>query len=123
MMRESRVRSHSCDPPAPHNKSIAEHLETPKLLARVNVSSAERHQHEHSPGRANLGAVPAGPAAPVAPQHVHADDHWPICRCGHPMHPNKIELRRGVRLERYECPRQRWWNKWWHPYIWQPPRH
>jgi hypothetical protein len=70
-----------------------------------------------------IGAVPAGPAAPVAPQHVHADDHWPICRCGHPMHPNKIELRRGVRLERYECPRQRWWNKWFHPYIWQPPRH
>jgi hypothetical protein len=74
-----------------------------------------------------LGAVPAGPAAPVTPapvtpQTVKADDHWPICRCGHPMHPNKIELRRGVRLERYECPRQRWWNSWLHPYVWQPPR-
>jgi hypothetical protein len=66
-------------------------------------------------------AVAAGAAAPGPPQ-MKSDDHWPICRCGHPMHPNKIELRRGVRLERFECPRQRWWNRWWHPYVWQPPR-
>ena len=70
----------------------------------------------------NVAGSAAGPAAPVAQQTVKADDHWPICRCGHPMHPNRIELRRGVRLERFECPRQRWWNGWLHPYVWQPPR-
>jgi hypothetical protein len=66
-----------------------------------------------------------GAAVPVAAQAaptVRADDHWPICRCGHPMHPNRVELRRGVRLERFECPKQRWWNQWFHPYVWQPPR-
>jgi len=38
------------------------------------------------------------------------------------MHPNKIEVRRGVQLERFECPRQRWWNMLLHPYAWLPPR-
>jgi hypothetical protein len=78
-----------------------------------------------SPTPGDMAAVPAPSPVPVpvaAPKQVKADDHWPICRCGHPMHPNKIELRRGVRLERYECPRQRWWNSFLHPYVWQPPR-
>jgi hypothetical protein len=69
-----------------------------------------------------LGAVPVGPAKPVAPKTVDAHDQWPVCRCGRPMHPNKIELRRGVRMERFECPAQRWWNRWHHPYAWLPPR-
>lgn len=75
------------------------------------------------------GAAPPGPAptpTPVsaaAPPQVHADDHWPICRCTHPMHPHKVELRRGVKLERFKCPRRRWWNGLKHPDVWQPPRH
>ncbi|HEX2208200.1 MAG TPA: hypothetical protein VHG93_11000 [Longimicrobium sp.] len=73
------------------------------------------------------GPTVAGSAAPaaaaVAPQHRSADDHWPICRCTHPMHPHRVELRRGVKMERFACPRRRWWNQWWHPYVWQPPRH
>ena len=68
------------------------------------------------------GAGAAAAAAASLPKTVNADDHWPICRCGHPMHPNKIELRRGVQLERFECPRQRWWNMLLHPYAWLPPR-
>lgn len=72
------------------------------------------------------GATPGDAAGPAAaaqpPQMKPTGDHWPTCRCGHPMHPNKVELRRGVQLERFECPRQRWWNKWFHPYVWQPPR-
>ncbi|HEX6368895.1 MAG TPA: hypothetical protein VF006_08180 [Longimicrobium sp.] len=74
------------------------------------------------------GGNPGGAAGPAAapagqqPQNKHLGDHWPTCRCGHPMHPSKIETRRGVRLERFECPRQRWWNSFLHPYVWQPPR-
>lgn len=74
-------------------------------------------------GAAGAGAAPSPALGPIAaPQQVNADDHWPICRCGHPMHPHKIELRRGVRLERFKCPRRRLWNQWRHPNVWQPPR-
>jgi hypothetical protein len=61
-------------------------------------------------------------AESVAPPQAKADDHWPICRCTHPMHPARLEKRRGVLLERFKCPRRRWWNMWHHPYVWQPPR-
>ncbi len=64
--------------------------------------------------------VVAGP--PAGAQQVKADDHWPICRCTHPMHPHKLEMRRGVQLERYRCPHRRRWNKFSHPDVWQPPR-
>ncbi|HEU0299456.1 MAG TPA: hypothetical protein VFR37_08385 [Longimicrobium sp.] len=70
--------------------------------------------------RQTAGSVEAGPAA--AAQQRKADDHWPICRCTHPMHPHTIEERRGVSLERYRCPQRRWWNQWFHPDVWQPPR-
>ncbi|HEX5868998.1 MAG TPA: hypothetical protein VFY65_01210 [Longimicrobium sp.] len=54
---------------------------------------------------------------------MKSDDHWPVCRCSHPMHPHRVELRRGVKLERFSCPKRRWWNMWRHPHVWQPPRH
>ena len=78
-----------------------------------------------TPGATPGGADRPGAAAAAGaalPPTVDAHDQWPICRCGAPMHPNKVELRRGVRLERFECPRQRWWNAWLHPYAWLPPR-
>lgn len=71
-------------------------------------------------GQASDGVV----AAPVQPGPAVKDvhDHWPLCRCGHPMHPHRVELRRGVRMERFKCPRRRWWNPWFHPNAWQPAR-
>jgi hypothetical protein len=53
------------------------------------------------------------------------DDDIPellYCGCGHPMHPDHLEERRGVMLERYTCPRRRWWNAWHHPHAWMAPR-
>lgn len=61
-------------------------------------------------------------AAPRQPPQHKSDDHWPICRCGHPTHPQKVEERHGRQLERFACPLRRWWNGWRHPFIWQPPR-
>lgn len=74
--------------------------------------------------------TPTTPATPAAragiPPHVAAgDDHgqgWPVCRCGHPMHPSRLETRRGIPMERFECPRHRWWNAWRHPVVWETPR-
>lgn len=44
------------------------------------------------------------------------------CRCGTPMHPDHVEMHHGKRLERYSCPRRRWWNAMWHPHAWMEPR-
>ena len=44
------------------------------------------------------------------------------CRCGHPMHPDHLEEHHGMMLERYACPRRRWWNALWHPRAWLEPR-
>ena len=68
-----------------------------------------------------------GTAAPantsVQTPHVVEDVHDLLyCRCGHPMHPEDVEERRGMMLERYRCPQRRWWNGWHHPYGWAVPR-
>jgi hypothetical protein len=49
-------------------------------------------------------------------------DHLIYCRCGRPMHPDHLEKRRGVMMERYSCPVERWWNTWMHPHAWMAPR-
>ncbi|HET7459833.1 MAG TPA: hypothetical protein VFJ82_01245 [Longimicrobium sp.] len=46
----------------------------------------------------------------------------PHCRCGTPLHPDHVEMHRGKLLERYSCPRRRWWNHLWHPHAWMEPR-
>ena len=46
----------------------------------------------------------------------------PQCRCGHPMHPDHVEKHRGQLMERYSCPRRRWWNAWRHRHAWMEPR-
>jgi hypothetical protein len=77
-----------------------------------------------TPGGSTSG-TPAG-ISTTPPLNVRVgDDHgegWPVCRCGHPMHPSGIEKRRGIPLERFECPKHRWWNVFWHPVVWQDPR-
>jgi hypothetical protein len=71
-------------------------------------------------GTTGIGTVP-GPIA-RAP-HVLEDTHDLLyCRCAHPMHPEHVEKRRGVLLERYRCPQRRWWNALHHPYSWAVPR-
>jgi hypothetical protein len=93
------------------------------MFPRLEGNSMNIPTNEQVAGAAAAGPAPAPAPGPIAaPQHVHADDHWPVCRCSHPMHPHKVELRRGVPLERYKCPRRRWWNQWRHPNVWQPPR-
>ncbi|HYJ79625.1 MAG TPA: hypothetical protein VEW03_08505 [Longimicrobiaceae bacterium] len=47
---------------------------------------------------------------------------WPVCRCGTPMHPHKVHQSAGGPLERYACPKRRWWNCFLHPYAWLDPR-
>jgi hypothetical protein len=65
-----------------------------------------------------------GTITPVPrPQPTSADKlHLLYCGCGHPMHPEHLEKRRGVMLERYHCPQRRWWNAWHHPHAWMAPR-
>ena len=60
--------------------------------------------------------------APARPAADPDDEPWPVCRCGHPTHPHKLERRRGVMMERFVCPRRRWWNTWFHPAYWRAPR-
>ncbi|MBV9109341.1 MAG: hypothetical protein JO306_08040 [Gemmatimonadetes bacterium] len=91
------------------------------------------------PGQAATGtvtdaAVPASAAAatPAAadatavsralPRAGLATDSTPHCACGTPQHPDHVEKRHGITLERYDCPRRRWWNAWQHPHSWMPPR-
>lgn len=70
---------------------------------------------------ATAAAAPAAAAArggglrPAAPGTPH-------CNCGTPMHPDHIEMHRGTLLERYACPRRRWWNFPMHPHSWMTPR-
>lgn len=66
-------------------------------------------------------AAPAQPQPKLQPAAGHPSG-FPMCRCGHPTHPHRLERRRGVMMERYVCPRQRWWNNWWHTDHWLPPR-
>ena len=58
----------------------------------------------------------------VRPRTVDDTHDLLYCRCAHPMHPEHVEKRRGVMLERYRCPQRRWWNAWHHPYAWAAPR-
>ena len=44
------------------------------------------------------------------------------CRCGTPMHPDHVETHNRQRMERYSCPKRRWWNGMWHPHAWMEPR-
>jgi hypothetical protein len=75
------------------------------------------------PSEASAVAEVSPAATMVKPvETTRGDPHWPMCRCSHPMHPHKVELRRGVKMERFTCPRRRWWNQWFHPNAWQAPR-
>ena len=56
------------------------------------------------------------------PKEVKDDPHLVYCRCSHPMHPDHLESRRGVMMERYTCPQRRWWNALHHPHAWMAPR-
>jgi hypothetical protein len=59
----------------------------------------------------------------AAKPRVLNDTHDPVyCGCTHPMHPDHVEKRRGVMMERYSCPKRRWWNAWHHPHAWMAPR-
>ncbi|HKP76173.1 MAG TPA: hypothetical protein VJT67_11565 [Longimicrobiaceae bacterium] len=71
------------------------------------------------------GTVTAAGAAKAASRPVDVHDRHPhqlYCRCGHPLHPDHIEMHRGMKLERYSCPKLRWWNGHWHPHAWMEPR-
>jgi hypothetical protein len=59
--------------------------------------------------------------SPQAYPHPHAP-HGLVCSCATPLHPDHLEKRRGVMVERYTCPRRRWWNAWMHPHAWMEPR-
>jgi hypothetical protein len=69
---------------------------------------------------------PVGSARqPAARTAAEGDGHglgWPVCRCGHPMHPIRREKHQGNPMERFACPRRRWWNFYLHPYVWEAPR-
>ncbi|HSU14912.1 hypothetical protein [Longimicrobium sp.] len=67
--------------------------------------------------QAGGAAARPGKAAPVG-----VPPTTPHCHCGHPMHPEHVEKRRGLMLERYCCPRRRWWNFMLHPHVWMQPR-
>jgi hypothetical protein len=62
------------------------------------------------------------PKAAVATPYHPAPPLSPHCRCGTPMHPDHLEQHRGKLLERYSCPRRRWWNFMLHPHSWMEPR-
>ncbi|MFL5383134.1 MAG: hypothetical protein ACJ8GN_11505 [Longimicrobiaceae bacterium] len=81
---------------------------------------------QNSPGSQAGGTTAAGDTAAAAAARsgqVVEDVHDLLyCRCAHPMHPEHVEKRRGVMLERYRCPQRRWWNGLHHPYAWAVPR-
>jgi len=68
----------------------------------------------------NTGGI--GTTAQPVLRPTAAADHLIYCRCAHPMHPDHLEKRRGVMMERYSCPRERWWNTILHPHAWMAPR-
>ncbi|HYH81434.1 MAG TPA: hypothetical protein VEX86_16645 [Longimicrobium sp.] len=59
------------------------------------------------------------PVVKTRPPHP---PHTPHCRCGSPMHPDRVETQNGKTLERYSCPNRHWWNGMWHPRTWMEPR-
>ncbi|HEV7588839.1 MAG TPA: hypothetical protein VGO40_12055 [Longimicrobium sp.] len=63
-----------------------------------------------------------GATSAAQPRPQPADHHLVYCGCTHPMHPEHVEKRRGVMMERYSCPKRRWWNAWHHPHTWMAPR-
>jgi hypothetical protein len=67
-------------------------------------------------------ARPAVPHAPGTLRTLHPREGWPVCACSTPMHPDRVDHKGGMALERYGCPRRRWWNAWWHPHAWLQPR-
>jgi len=78
---------------------------------------------EPSPTPGTDPGTVAGKAAAKARESVHDQHpHQLYCRCGHPLHPDHIEMHRGMKLERYSCPKRRWWNAYWHPHAWMEPR-
>lgn len=79
--------------------------------------------NQESPGpQAGGTTVTVAAGGRIAP-HVLEDVHDLLyCGCGHPMHPDHVEKRHGMMLERYSCPQRRWWNAWHHPHAWAVPR-
>ena len=77
--------------------------------------------HQAGGTTADAGGVVAGPLK-LRPQTVEDIHDLLYCGCGHPMHPDHVEKRRGIMLERYSCPQRRWWNAWHHPHAWAVPR-
>jgi hypothetical protein len=84
--------------------------------------------NQDSPGsQLGTGPIVAGPivAGPIAtmPKLEQTDIQYLVyCGCGHPLHPDHLEKRRGVMMERYTCPKRRWWNHLAHPHAWLAPR-
>jgi hypothetical protein len=75
----------------------------------------------------NPGAQAAAGTGGAAGRHPQprtlSDTHDLVyCRCGHPMHPEHMEERHGMKMERYHCPQRRWWNGWMHPHAWMAAR-
>lgn len=84
---------------------------------------------ENTPGTTDTSTTPGtSPGTKAAAGAVKAREvsdrhpHGLYCRCGHPLHPDHIEMHRGLKLERYSCPQRRWWNALWHPHAWMEPR-
>lgn len=74
------------------------------------------------PGPTQQPRAPAAQTRPAANPRTGGAADMLYCRCGHPMHPDHLEHRHGMLLERYACPRRRWWNALWHPRAWLEPR-
>ena len=68
------------------------------------------------------GTVGTGGILTPRPRTVDDTHDLVYCNCTHPLHPDHLEKRRGVMMERYTCPRRRWWNAWHHPHAWMAPR-
>jgi hypothetical protein len=81
--------------------------------------------NQESPGsQLGTGPIVANPGPITAIPHPKPADtlHLVYCGCAHPMHPDHLEKRRGIMMERYSCPRRRWWNHLAHPHAWMAPR-
>ena len=78
---------------------------------------------DQSVGDSGGAAAPSAAAVAAAAAAAHrATEDTPHCKCGHPLHPDRPMKHRGVMMERYSCPRRRWWNGWWHPRAWMAAR-
>jgi hypothetical protein len=78
--------------------------------------------NQDKPGTTIDGGSSGGIGTVSMPHPGRTTDPLIYCRCGRPMHPDHLEKRRGVMMERYSCPVERWWNTMLHPHAWMAPR-